>query len=82
MGRQKMIAASVLRKGANYLMLVKDNQPKLVDAFVQAFPVGELLDFEGVVNVRRKNCGRQETQHHIIIEFTKKFQKLNYEWSS
>ena len=42
MGCQKKIAASVLHKGANYLLSVKDNhrnQPKLVKAFEQAFPV-------------------------------------------
>ena len=36
MGCQKKIAASVLYKGADYLLSVKDNQPKLVKAFEQA----------------------------------------------
>ena len=39
MGCQKKIAASVLHKGADYLLSVKDNQPKLVKASEQAFPV-------------------------------------------
>ena len=47
MGCQKKIAASVLRKGADYLLSVKDNQPKLVKAFEQAFPVSELVNFKG-----------------------------------
>ena len=47
MGCQKKIAASVLQKGADYLLSVKDNQPKLVKAFKQAFPVSELVYFEG-----------------------------------
>jgi predicted transposase YbfD/YdcC len=47
MGCQKKIAASVLHKGADYLLSVKDNQPKLVKAFEQAFPVSELVHFEG-----------------------------------
>jgi len=45
MGCQKKIAASVLHKGADYLLSVKDNQPKLVKAFEQAFPVSELVHF-------------------------------------
>ena len=49
MGCQKKIAASVLQKGADYLLSVKDNQPKLVKAFKQAFPVSELVYFEGDV---------------------------------
>ena len=49
MGCQKKIAASVLHKGADYLLSVKDNQPKLVKAFKQAFPVSELVYFEGDV---------------------------------
>ena len=44
---QKKIAASVLHKGADYLLSVKDNQPKLVKAFEQAFPVNERVHFEG-----------------------------------
>ena len=35
------IAASVLYKGANYLLSVKDNQPTLVKAFEQADFPGE-----------------------------------------
>ena len=60
MGCQKKIAASVLHKGADYLLSVKDNQPKLVKAFEQAFPVSELAHFEGDAYVTdEKNRGRQ-----------------------
>ena len=69
---QKKIAASVLHKGADYLLSVKDNQPKLVKAFKQAFPVSELVHFEGDAYVTdEKNRGRQEMRHHIVREFTK-----------
>ena len=72
MGCQKKIAASVLHKGADYLLSVKDNQPKLVKAFEQAFPVSELAHFEGNAYVTdEKNRGRQEMRHHIVREFTK-----------
>ena len=47
MGCQKKSAASALHKGADYLLSDKDNQPKLVKAFKQAFPVSELVHFEG-----------------------------------
>jgi len=81
MGCQKKIAASVLHKGANYLLSVKDNQPKLVKAFKQAFPVSELVHFEGDAYVTdEKNLGCQEMRHHIVKELTKEFQELSYEW--
>jgi predicted transposase YbfD/YdcC len=70
-GCQKKIAASVFYKVADYLLSFKDNQPKLVKAFEQAFPVSELLNFEGDVYVTdEKNRGRQETRYHIVKEFT------------
>ena len=47
MGYQKKIAASVLHKGSDYLLSVKDNQSKLAKVFEQAFPVSELVHFEG-----------------------------------
>ena len=47
MGCQKKIAASVLHKGADYLLSVEDNQPKLVKAFEQVFPMSGLINFEG-----------------------------------
>jgi predicted transposase YbfD/YdcC len=50
---------------------VKGNQPKLVKAFEQAFPVSELVHFEGDAYVTdEKNRGRQETRYHIVKEFT------------
>ena len=80
-GCQKKIAASVLYKGADYLLSVKDNQPKLVKAFEQVFPVSELVNFEGDAYVTdEKNRGRQEARHHIVKEFTEEFQELSYEW--
>jgi hypothetical protein len=42
MGYQKKIAASVLHEGADYPLSVKDNRPKLVKAFEQAFPAGKM----------------------------------------
>ena len=74
------IAASVLHNGTDYLLSVKDNQPKLVKAVEQAFPVSELVHFEGDAYVTdEKNRGRQETRHHVVKEFTEKFQDLSYE---
>jgi len=81
MGCQKKIAANVLHKSADYLLSVKDNQPKLVKAFEQAFPVSELVHFEGDAYVTdEKNRGRQETWHHIVKYFTEEFQDLSYAW--
>jgi predicted transposase YbfD/YdcC len=68
---QRKIAASVLHKGANYLLSVKDNQPKFVKAFEQAFPVSDLVNFEGDAYVTdEKNRGRKKTRCHIAKDFT------------
>jgi len=81
MGCQKKIAANVLHKGADYLLAVKDNQPKLMNAFEQAFPMSELISFKGDSYVTdEKNRGRQETRYHVVSEFTQEFQDLSYEW--
>jgi predicted transposase YbfD/YdcC len=70
-GCQKKIATSVLHKGADYLLSVKINQPKLIDAFEQAFPLSELVNFESDAYVTdEKNRGRQETRYHLVREFT------------
>lgn len=82
MGCQKKIAAEVTRQGADYLLAVKDNQPKLVEAFEQAFPMSQLVNFEGDAYVTdEKSRGRQETRYHFVSEFTEAFQELSYEWS-
>ena len=71
----------MLHKGADYLLSVKDNQSKLAKVFEQAFPVSELVHFEGDAYVTdEKNCGRQETRYHIVKESTEEFQELSYEW--
>jgi len=82
MGCQKKIAASVLHKGADYLLSVKDIQPKLVKAFKRAFPVSELVHFEGDIYVTgAKNRGRQETPCDILKYFTYYLQYLGHYWS-
>lgn len=81
MGCQKKFATSILQKGADYLLSVKDNQPKLVDAFETAFPMPRVVNFEGDAYVTvEKSRGRQETRYHIVSEFTPEFQELSYEW--
>ena len=74
MGCQKKIAANVLHKSADYLLSVKDNQPKLVKAFEQAVLVSELVHLEGDAYVTdEEDRGRQETHYHIAKEFTKEY---------
>lgn len=81
MGCQKKIAAEVLHQEADYLLAVKDNQPKLVEAFEQAFPMNTLVNFEGDAYVTdEKNRGRQETRYHIVSEVTEEFQTLKDQW--
>jgi predicted transposase YbfD/YdcC len=66
MGCQKKIAASVLQKGADYLLSVKDNQPKLVKAFEQAFPVSELAHFEGDAYVTDEKIAAAKKRDAIL----------------
>ena len=69
MGCHKKIAASVLHKGTDYLLSVKDNQPKLVKAFEQAFPVNERVHFEGESDTyvtEEKNRVFRKTWCHIL----------------
>lgn len=47
MGCQKKIATQVLQRGADYLLSVKDNQPALAAAFETAFPMTQVVNFEG-----------------------------------
>lgn len=50
MGCQKEIARVIIEKGANYVLMVKDNQPKLLDEIQNYFEQAESLKFEGVLH--------------------------------
>lgn len=47
MGFQIKVATQILKKVAEYLLSVKDNQPVLADAFEAAFPMAKVASFVG-----------------------------------
>lgn len=65
MGCQTKIAATIIDRGADYLLAVKDNQPTLHDDIKRYFddaPAGELDTFETV----DADHGRIETRRHVV----------------
>jgi len=65
MGCQTKIAATILERGADYLLAVKDNQPALHDDIKRYFddaPAAELQTFETI----DADHGRIETRRHVV----------------
>ncbi len=63
MGCQKKIAQTVREKGADYLLSVKENQPRLAAAFEEAFPMNVIANYPGDSYVTvEKNRGREESR--------------------
>jgi predicted transposase YbfD/YdcC len=71
MGCQKAIASKIVERGGNYLLVVKDNQPTLVNNIQKA--VGDALetDFQGLrhdqYSTEDKGHGRVEKRHYTIL---------------
>ncbi|WP_152527079.1 ISAs1 family transposase, partial [Halomonas sp. PBN3] len=81
MGCQTKIAHQVRQKGADYLLAVKENQPKLADAFEAAFPMKVIANYVGdSFTTVEKNRGREESRYHVVSGVTEEFQELSYEW--
>lgn len=81
MGCQKKIAQTVREKGADYLLSVKENQPRLAAAFEEAFPMNVIANYPGDSYVTvEKNRGREESRYHVVSDVTPEFQELSYEW--
>lgn len=75
MGCQKKIAQQIRRQGADYLLSVKDNQPKLADVFEAAFPMTVIANYQGDAYVTvEKNRGREESRYHVVSDVTHEFQ--------
>lgn len=77
MGCQKEIAASIKNKGADYVLTLKDNQPKLAASVKQVFELGDTTTFEGmhyrkqIEKIRgsknRGKHGRVETRKYTLV---------------
>ncbi len=66
MGCQKEIAAKVVERKADYVLMVKNNQPTLAAALERCFEAAERAGFEGIAHSRaewvEKGHGRIETR--------------------
>jgi predicted transposase YbfD/YdcC len=72
MGCQTAIAAQVVERGGDYLLNVKDNQPKLAEAIEEYFRIGEQHAW---ANLKPSHCetldkghGRVETRRCVALE--------------
>jgi len=70
MGCQREIAAKVVERGADHLLMVKNNQPALAAALEACFGEAERDGFEGVARARagwvEKGHGRIETRRCVV----------------
>lgn len=60
MGCQKDIAKAIIEKEADYVLMVKDNQPFLSDELQNYFNQAEAINFEGVLH---ELCVKEEVGH-------------------
>jgi predicted transposase YbfD/YdcC len=71
MGCQKAIASKIIERGGNYVLIAKENQPKLLDDIESA--VGRALetDFQGIQydqhSTEDRGHGRVENRHYTIL---------------
>jgi len=64
MGYQKKIDETILNKGANYLLAVKYNQPKLYEAIQEVFFEPD----EALFNENFSNYSEQTNEEHARLE--------------
>ncbi|UTT85779.1 ISAs1 family transposase [Vibrio pelagius] len=82
MGCQKSIADKIIRKEADYLLAVKDNQKKLNQAMNEIFNATMLNSFEGdKIVVQEKGHGRKETRLYLVEHNVDLLGDLAFEWS-
>jgi predicted transposase YbfD/YdcC len=89
MGCQKEIAATIRNKGADYVLTLKDNQPKLCSSVKNIFDLGDITTFEGmyyrkqIEKVRghrnRGEHGRVETRKYTLVT-TKDAHSFGLRW--
>jgi predicted transposase YbfD/YdcC len=85
MGCQKEIAAQIIREGGDYVLAVKDNQPKLRKALETFFlERHEHQDFQlygcRQSNITTRSRGREETRYHMVAPLPESLQALCRDW--
>jgi predicted transposase YbfD/YdcC len=72
MGCQKKVAAQIVQAGGDYLLTVKDNQPRLLEDILSCFSKAIEEDFRGVKHGRcvteEDGHGRHEKRYYNVIE--------------
>ena len=85
MGCQKKIAAQIIREGGDYVLAVKDNQPKLREALETFFlRRHENADFQRYgcrqYTTTTRSRGREETRYHMVAPLPESLRPLCRTW--
>jgi predicted transposase YbfD/YdcC len=72
MGNQRAIAAQIVAGEADYVLAVKDNQPKQLEAIEEFFSTAERFDYAHVSHASyrsvEKDHGRIETRRYVVSD--------------
>jgi predicted transposase YbfD/YdcC len=84
MGCQKNIAADIREAGADYILAVKDNQPKLHQDIIDAFLAALDNDFADVEHERchtaEKGHGRVEKRTYYVMPIPEEMKERHADW--
>ncbi len=85
MGCQRKIAAQIIREGGDYVLAVKDNQPKLREAletfFLQRHENGDFQDYGcRQYTTTTRSRGREETRYHMVAPLPESLRHLCRTW--
>lgn len=85
MGCQKEIAAQIIREGGDYVLAVKDNQPKLREAlaafFLARHEEGDFAQYgcrQYTTTIRSR--GREETRYYMVAPLPESLRHLSRAW--
>lgn len=71
MGCQKKIAEQIIKKNANYVLSLKQNQESLYNDVISIFKIGEERQYKKMLNLRRvekiHDHGRAETRRYTLV---------------
>lgn len=86
MGCQKEIAAKIEKAGADYVLAVKDNQPKLAaaiaDFFIQRHERGDFAKHRcRQHNTSEKSRGRLEERYYLVAPLPQSLQEFLPDWA-
>src|SRR5262249_30720008 len=73
LGCQKEIVETIVQRGGDYVIAVKGNQEKLLDAIHEAFEQALDADQGTMVQKHERGHGRDETRLYTVINVTEEF---------